>query len=420
MPTIIIDNGSYEIKIGHALTGKKGTSSPRKILNCVAKSKSGEYLIDGQILSHSEANLFVKRPFEQGQLTSWELERSIWDYALGEVCGEVEASECDLVLSETAYTLPQLSINTDQIVFEEFGFEHYYRAPLASYIPWNQSMNQKIFGNQQSTPDEDSHTLDVAPYDNFQLVVDSGFNCTWIVPVLYGVTYWPGVKKFAIGGRLLNGYLRELISYRHYNLMEETLLVNHIKEETCFVASNFPKMVQQYHDRGRKNREVVQYALPDFKTSNRGYVVTDNTQTEDERQILTLRDERIAVPEVLFHPELANILNKPGIIKHILDAIHLCPPLLQPLLAANIILIGGNVKMDGLRSRLESELKKELPQEWSVRVAVGKTKGVDTDTYGWWSMNEFVSQDGFEQVKVSKKEYFEHGSNWCQQRFGFQ
>ena len=41
-----------------------------------------------------------------------------------------------------------------------------------------------------------------------------------------------------MGGKILTNYLKEVISYRQWNMMEETFLVNDVKETTCFVSDN--------------------------------------------------------------------------------------------------------------------------------------------------------------------------------------
>ena len=65
--------------------------------------------------------------------------------------------------------------------------------------------------------------------DDFVLVIDSGFNSTWIVPMIYQQIHWPAVKKLPIGGNLLNGLLREMILFRHYDISEDPILINTIK-----------------------------------------------------------------------------------------------------------------------------------------------------------------------------------------------
>jgi actin-related protein 6 len=52
-------------------------------------------------------------------------------------------------------------------------------------------------------------------------------------------TLKPRFPRIDIGGKLLTNHLKEVISYRHYNMMSETFIVNEIKEACCFVSRSF-------------------------------------------------------------------------------------------------------------------------------------------------------------------------------------
>ncbi|ODV94422.1 hypothetical protein PACTADRAFT_51258 [Pachysolen tannophilus NRRL Y-2460] len=416
---LVIDNGSYEIKMGYM-----GEKLPITVPNCIVRSKDRKVYIGDQLNYLSDVSqVQIRRPFEKGQLTSWELEKHIWDYSLVEklrVNNDLgNFNDTNLILTETPFSLPQLSKNCDQIVFEEYNFNSYYRTPVASLIPWNIKSNRLLLN--------DDGPID-KPYDDFQLIVDSGFNCTWVIPVIYGVVYWKGVKKLAIGGRLLSGYLRELISFRYYDVTDETLLVNNIKEKSCFVAQDYNQTISDMINlkNSKKNTDsnlMVEYVLPDFKTTTTGYILTkemkkQKTASELENLlVLKLYDERISTPELLIHPEIAQ-LKKKGLTSTIIDSIQSSPELARPLLAANIILIGGNFKIPGFKERILKNLKENLPDFYNTRIGLDKEK---CTTYGWESgCKLFENKDiGFNKVCITKEEYLEHGVNWCAKRFNF-
>ena len=46
-------------------------------------------------------------------------------------------------------------------------------------------------------------------------------------------------RSLDVGGKLLTNQLKELISYRQWNMMDETYIMNDVKECCCFVTSNF-------------------------------------------------------------------------------------------------------------------------------------------------------------------------------------
>jgi actin-related protein 6 len=42
-----------------------------------------------------------------------------------------------------------------------------------------------------------------------------------------------------VGGKHLTNYLKEVISYRQLMVMDETYVMNQVKEDVCFVSTNF-------------------------------------------------------------------------------------------------------------------------------------------------------------------------------------
>lgn len=47
-----------------------------------------------------------------------------------------------------------------------------------------------------------------------------------------------------IGGKLLTNQLKEWISYRELNVVEETFVINECKEDSCYVSLQFDKDVE--------------------------------------------------------------------------------------------------------------------------------------------------------------------------------
>lgn len=42
-----------------------------------------------------------------------------------------------------------------------------------------------------------------------------------------------------VGGKLLTNQLKEVVSYRQWNMMDETYIMNHAKEACCYVSTQF-------------------------------------------------------------------------------------------------------------------------------------------------------------------------------------
>lgn len=434
---LVIDNGSYTIKAGFNTGDDDGndTSTPIKVTNAISKTKDGIIHVGNQYLSHTNnfSGIQFKRPFEQNNLTSWETEKPIWDHTLDNLLLQtndqsqstssssslqkhkrgkvIDPDDIHLILTEQPYQLPQLSTNTDQIIFEEYGFNKYYRCIAPSLVPFSVDTNQIN--------------------DDFVLVIDSGFNSTWIVPMIYQQIHWPAVKKLPIGGNLLNGLLREMILFRHYDISEDPILINTIKESTCFISlSNYQQDLQHKQDL------MCEFVLPDFKLTTTGFVKNENSMSlqklPNDTQVLKLYDERFTVPETYFHPEIifdnnrttasSSLLNNApfkNLTDLIVESIMACPSITQPLLLANICLSGGSTNIPNFKTRLIGELRKELPSNWKVNI-FDKQYYINRDELSWYGgINLSNELELLQEISISKKDYFEHGANWCQQQFGF-
>lgn len=68
------------------------------------------------------------------------------------------------------------------------------------------------------------------------LVVDCGFSFTHAAAVFQNFTLNYGVKRMDLGGKALTNYLKELVSYRSVNVMDESFIMDDVKEKLCFVS----------------------------------------------------------------------------------------------------------------------------------------------------------------------------------------
>ena len=122
--------------------------------------------------------------------------------------------------------------------------------------------------------------------------------------------------RLNIGGKFLTNYLKEVVSYRQYNMMDETYLINKVKELTCYVSQDFSASLEniKYKPKGPSGsgsvsgsvsgiREgEVRYVLPDYSHSKEGYVLKEGQTIKEDQQVLVLGNERFAIPELLFTP----------------------------------------------------------------------------------------------------------------------
>lgn len=449
---LVIDNGSYKIKFGFANERK----TPNIVNNCIIKTKSsfgdryciGNQLEDPTILT-STTNAFIKRPKEFGNLTSWETQSELWDYCfynptefnfdLNEhfsMLNNDDIKTPHLILSESIFHIPELSKNTDEAVFEEYAFSSLYKAPAGAFVPFN----KKGINKSQIYLDSDDNIIKSfnpkensgATYNKFQLIIDSGFDCTWVIPMINGTIFYEAVQKCNFGGKFFTGYLKELISYKHIDLSQETLIVNKIKEKCLYMApDSFNKTLLN----NNKDKIVKEYVLPSDEPflgshsidkeidSNLGYLLKTDEKPASNRVTLKLSDELFTVPESLIFPEKVKFdssltMTSHGLIEIILKSLSLCPELIRPLLVSNIVLIGGNFNIPNVKERILKELQLNAPTEWTVRVScdVGRS-----DLFAFDSMCAFSETEEYKQTRITREEYFEHGLEWTtKNRFGFQ
>lgn len=100
--------------------------------------------------------------------------------------------------------------------------------------------------------------------------------------------------RLNVGGKLLTNYLKEIVSYRQWNMMEETVLMNDVKESLCFCSLDFKRDMQQtsrpFHSIQTKRQCSIRkdWVLPDFQTTMKGHV-----KTYDEQENVALAGEQV-------------------------------------------------------------------------------------------------------------------------------
>jgi actin-related protein 6 len=112
-----------------------------------------------------------------------------------------------------------------------------------------------------------------------------------------------------VGGKLLTNYLKEVISYRQWNMMDEFKLMDQVKEDLCYVSTDFmnefkqSKLLRSQAKDYNGSKLKKYFVLPDFHTVMKGFVKPDDeAMRPNDEQLLTMETERFSIPEVLFHP----------------------------------------------------------------------------------------------------------------------
>ena len=359
---LILDNGSYSLKVGYS-----GDQCPRLIPNAVFKSKSerrrifvGSEIEDCKDLS----GLFYVVPFQKGYLVNWDIQRQIWDLAFGSNMCNVDYTSTDLMLTEPLFNFPSVRESHLEVFLEEYNFKSLTITPAPVLSSYNYTSTHK------ATP--------------CCLVVDVGYSFTHITPFHQNRMIMEGIKRIDVGGKILTNYLKEIVSYRQLQVLDEAYVMNQVKEDVCYVSMDFNEDMKKAKIRGPSNPIAVEYILPDYSTFRRGFVKQrseQGTKGKDnaDEQCLHLANERISVPEILFHPSDIGI-SQMGIPEAICHSIAATPTEMHPQLFSNIVLIGGTSRFKNFKKRVFEEVRRLAPEEYPVEVFLPDSP----ELYSWF------------------------------------
>lgn len=423
---VVIDNGGGLLKAGFG-----GDKDPIAVVpNCIAKSpgstaSSKKWLAADQLQAQDVdvTGMTLRRPIDRGYLINTEVQREVWERVLRGLL-QVDPTNSSLLLVEPQFNPPGLQHATDELVFEEFGFSSLWVADAPSLVHLYEATHQPSLFRAQCS-----------------LVVDCGFSFTHASPVLQNFTLNYAVRRMDLGGKALTNYLKELVSYRSLNVMDETLLIDDAKEKLCFVSLDVPRDLRLARLSHKDNPFRCSYILPDGITSKKGIVKdmdearrycslpadgeldkkdgdSDTNKFEDKKKPelsqneFALTNERFLVPEMLFHPiDLG--MNQAGLAECIVRAVQACHPYIQPVLYESIILTGGSTLFPRFAERLQRELRPIVPEDYQVKIIPQENPILGV----WRGGSILASSPDFTSMCVTKSEYEEMGSARCHRRF---
>ncbi|KAJ1615804.1 hypothetical protein T492DRAFT_606769, partial [Pavlovales sp. CCMP2436] len=231
------------------------------------------------------------------------------------------------------------------------------------------------------------------------LVVDCGFSSTSIVPIYDAQQLNFGVRRLSVGGKLLTNHVKQVISHRQWNVMDESHMLNDVKEQMCYVSIDLAADLRAAARR-KPNAITREFVMPDYISVTRGYV-------KPVDQVLALGVERFATGEVLFRP--ADIgLDEAGVPEAVVQAVGATLPDLHEALYSNILLVGGTTRLPNFGARLEAELRQLVPADYALNVRPAP----DPIVAAWKGASLFAAGPLFERSSVSREEYLEHGHSF--------
>ncbi|CAK9828765.1 Actin-related protein 6 [Anthophora retusa] len=385
--TFVLDNGAYTTKVGLA------SDNPKLVPNCIMKAKSERRrpFVGNQIEECRDASgLFYILPFQKGYLVNWDVQKTVWDYVFSKECCPVNLNQLSIIVTEPLFNFSTIQEAMTEIFFEEYECQSLLRinaSTLSCYQYKTENPNAKCC-----------------------IVVDSGYSFTHVVPYVNDTKIKEGIRRIDVGGKLLTNHLKEIISYRQLHVMDETYVINQVKEDSCFVSQEFFKDMETAKNKLENNPIVKDYVLPDYTTLRRGFL--KSPEPPNEQQTLRLSNERFAIPEILFFPSDVGI-RQMGIPESIMDCLKACDEETWPHLLSNIILTGGNAKFPGFQERIYKEVRSLAPAEYTINVHLPE----NPITYAWHGGKTLSKDPVFSSLLVTREDYEEEGQNLCFERF---
>ncbi|PON94271.1 Actin-related protein [Trema orientale] len=430
---VVLDNGGGLIKAGLG-----GDRDPSTIIpNCLYRPLSSKKWLHPSPSSDpiDLTSAAIRRPIDRGYLINPDLQRDIWAHVFSSILHthHVGPAHSALLLTEPLFALPSVQRATDELVFEDFNF-------AALYVADSPSLTHLYEASRRPTG--------LISRAQCSLVVDCGFSFTHAAPVFQNFTLNYAAKRIDLGGKALTNYLKELVSYRSVNVMDETFLMDDVKEKLCFVSMDVARDLRIAKKSGKENLLRCTYVLPDGVTHTKGFVkdpdeaqrhmaldegddqsqklgtsmdwdqaqvtekIEERKKTDLTKNEFDLTNERFLVPEMIFHPADLG-MNQAGLAECIVRAVSSCHPHLQPLLYQSIVLTGGSTLFPRFTQRLERELRPLVPDDFQVKI----TSQEDPILGVWRGGSLLASSPDFEGMCVTKAEYEELGSARCRRRF---
>ena len=146
--------------------------------------------------------------------------------------------------------------------------------------------------------------------------------------------------------------------------MGETYAVDEMKEAVSFVSTDFRGDLERTWKGDKRNRKppdssiALEYVLPDYQDIHKGIVrpydpqaMRAAAQAGNRETVVTLTNERFGGPELFFNPTDVG-MQEAGLPEVIMQSVDAMPSGIRAAMLANVVLVGGKVKLPGFTDRV--------------------------------------------------------------------
>lgn len=360
----VIDLGSSSMKAGMTILEE---DAPRYVVPSVVGRPRGSYTGKGHDSWFVGADAQNKRgildltyPIEGGLVRNWDDLEKLWHHLYYEQL-RVTPEEHPALLVDSPINLKASRDNMGEYFFETFGVPLFYVA--------DQSV-MSLYASGRTTG----------------VVLQSGHDMTYIVPIYQGYAITSHLTSLPFGGRHFSEFLAKLLSDRGLDIGSgsyKTEIARSIKEHVCYAA-------QDLHDEKHKDAESLQqnYELPDGS-------------------VISVAQERFLCAEALFIPSLLGLESVLGIHKAMNGTIMKFDHTLRHELFRNVVFAGGNTLFPNLANRMNKELINLAPKGQAVK-CIAPPGGAYSS---WVGGCIFALVSTFPDFAVAKSEYDEIGAS---------
>ncbi|XP_074056525.1 actin-like protein 9 [Macrotis lagotis] len=355
---VVIDMGTGTCKSGFAGQAMPMSTVPTVLGHLPEKASTVKEpqlstFIGEDARAHPGLNLI--QPLRNGIIVDWEAVETLWHHIF---CNDLGVAPEDhaLLLSD-----PPFSPTTNREKLVEVVFESLHSPGM--YVAYQSVLSVYAHGLISG------------------LVIDTGHGVTHTVPVYQGYNLPHATERMDLAGAHLTAFLAELLRGTGYSFGEQdTSLVESIKHQCCFVASDF------------------------ITEQNQAIIGSKNFQLPDG-QIISLGKERFQCPELLFNPPEMPGLKPMGIPEMAKESLRKVPTEVCGDISQHVLLCGGSSLFPGLEQRFVKELLQGASPQTNITVSAQPLRNFSV----WIGGSILASLRAFQSCWIQRAQYEEQG-----------